>query len=262
MGSRKEKMKYEKIALEARKKVLNMIYKAGTSHIGSNFSSIDILAVLFEKMRIGEDKFIASKGWIAASVYYFLAEKGVIPKKDLERFCMPGEKDYIGLIEPQGKFGLEFAGGSMCLGLAAGVGFALAKKLKGEPGRVYVLESDGGMNGGPTWEAMAIAAHQKLDNIVLIIDSNKFQAMGRTEDVLDMEPMGKKLMSFGWAYSVVDGHDYRALENAINREEAMPYAIIANTIKGKGVSIFEKNNLYHYKQLDKEEYGEAMIQLV
>src|SRR3989344_5329208 len=148
---------YQKIATEARKTVLRMIYEAQSSHIGSNFSAIDVLAVLFEKMDMEKDKFIASKGWIAASVYYFLAEKGIIPKEDLERYCRPGEKEYIGLVEPHHKFGLEFAGGSMGYGLPAGVGFALAKKLNNEEGDIHVLMSDGEMKIGTTWEVILIA---------------------------------------------------------------------------------------------------------
>ncbi len=254
-------MKYERIAKEARRKVLEMIHKAGTSHIGSNFSSIDILAVLFELMDIKKDEFIASKGWIAASVYYFLAEKGVIPKKDLERFCMPGEEEYIGLIEPRGKFGLRFAGGSMCLGLAAGVGYALSKKLRGEPGQVYVLESDGGMNGGPTWEALAIAAQHKLGNLTLIVDSNKLQAMGSTEGILDMEPLVKKILSFNWECGRVDGHNYGALENTLRIRSTMPRAVVADTIKGKGVSFMEGQNLYHYAHVSAEDYKEALKEI-
>ena len=136
---------YKKIANDARKKVLEMIYRAQSSHIGSNFSCIDILSVLFGRMDLKKDKFIASKGWVAASVYYFLAQKGVIPAADLERYCQPGEEEYIGLVEPRGVFGMEFAGGSMGYGLPAGVGFALAKKLNREEGNIHVLMSDGEM---------------------------------------------------------------------------------------------------------------------
>src|SRR3989344_673159 len=136
---------YKKIATEARKTVLTMVYKAQSSHEGSNLSSIDILTVLFDKMDVKRDKFIASKGWVAASVYYFLAQRGIIPKEDLERYWKPGEEKYIGLVEPHGVFGLEFASGSMGFGLPAGVGFALAKKMDKDSGKVHVLMSDGEM---------------------------------------------------------------------------------------------------------------------
>ena len=250
---------YAKIAKESRKKVLELVFKAGTSHIGSLFSCADIFAVLFERLNLDKDKLILSAGWKTAMLYYHLWRKGRLSEKDLNSYCLPGSK-FIGLAEPIHP-DIPFAGGSMCLGLAAGVGFALAKKIKKEEGRVFVLESDGGMNGGPTWEAMAIAAQHNLDNLVLIVDSNKLQAMGKTEEILNMEPMGKKFTAFNWTYSVLNGHDYPCLEMVLKTERYGPHAIIANTIKGKGVSIFEDNNLYHYKKLDEEEYKEAMMQL-
>ena len=185
-------MNYVEQAREARKAVLRMIYKAQTSHIGSNFSCIDLLAVLFDKMHPEQDKFICSKGWVAASVYYFLAQKGIILKEDLERYCAPDEREYIGLIEPRGKFGLEFAGGSMGYGLPAGVGYALTKKQKGECGHVYVLMSDGEMQIGTTWESAMIAAHHELTNLTVIVDYNGFQAMGRVHDILSLGDLHQK----------------------------------------------------------------------
>lgn len=253
---------YKRIAAEARKKVLEMIYRAQSSHIGSNFSSIDILTVLFEKMDLKKDKFIASKGWIAASVYYFLAEKGVIPKEDLERYYRPGEKEYIGLVEPHHKFGLEFAGGSMGFGLPAGVGFTLAKKLNGDPpaggGKIHVLMSDGEMQIGTTWESILIAKQHNLSNLVAWIDNNRLQAMGETKDILNIEPLDERVKSFGWAVQRINGHDFNAIESALeNLSDKEPNMIICDTIKGKGVSFMENNNLYHYKMLSEEEFNEA-----
>lgn len=255
---------YKKIATDARKKVLEMIYKAQTSHIASNFSCLDILTVLFEKMDPRKDKFIASKGWIAASVYYFLAKKGIIPEKDLERYCQPGEKKYIGLIEPQGKFGLEFAGGSMGYGLPAGTGFALAKKLKKEEGTIYVIESDGGMQVGQTWEAVQIARQHKLNNLVLIVDDNSLQAMGETKKILNIHPLDKKLKIFGWDVKKINGHNFRQIEKAFRQAQGKlkkPLAIIAKTIKGYPISFMSGNNLYHYKNLSKQEYLKALKEL-
>lgn len=256
---KKPKTDYAEKARLARLAVLNMIYKAQTSHIGSNFSCIDILTVLFEKANLKEDKIIFSKGWVAASAYYFLATKGVIPTKDLDRFCMPGEERYIGLVEPTIP-GIDFAGGSMCMGLAAGVGFALAKSLKNEPGTIYVLESDGGMQGGITWEALQIASHHKLKNLVLIIDSNGFQAMGRTKDILGTEDMANRLFNFGWYVDEIDGHDFNDIEGALD-SKPRPLAIIASTVKGKGVSFMEGQNVYHYKAPSTVEYSDAFREL-
>ncbi len=253
---------YHSIATEARKKVLEMIYRAQSSHIGSNFSCIDILSVLFEKMDFQKDKFIASKGWVAASVYYFLAQKGIVPREDLERYCQPGEKVYIGLVEPQGKFGLEFAGGSMGYGLPAGVGFALAKKMNKEEGRVHVLASDGEMQIGTVWESILIAKQHNLANLVVWVDNNRFQAMGPTKEILNIEPLDERVAPFGWVVQRIDGHDFEAIGKAVEGlAPSSPTMIICDTIKGKGWKRAENNNLYHYKNLSEEEYQEALTEL-
>ena len=253
---------YQKIATEARKTVLRMIYEAQSSHIGSNFSAIDVLAVLFEKMDMEKDKFIASKGWIAASVYYFLAEKEVIPKEDLERYCRPGEKEYIGLVEPHHKFGLEFAGGSMGFGLPGGVGFALAKKLNNESGKIHVLMSDGEMQIGTTWESILIAKQHNLSNLIAWIDNNRLQAMGKTADILGIEPLDERVKAFGWAVQRIDGHDFKAIEFALqNLSSDKPNMVICDTVKGKGVSFMEDNNLWHYAQIQEEDYLKARAEL-
>lgn len=255
---------YKKIATDARKKVLELIFNAQTSHIGSNFSCIDILAVLFEKIDLEKDKFILSKGWAAASLYYFLWTKGVITENELNSYCQEGSP-FIGLSEPMGRFGLEFAGGSMGLGFPAAVGFALAKKLKGEEGIVYCLMSDGEIQSGTTWESSLIAVQHKLDNLTVIVDKNSWQAMGKTENILKSD-----FPSQGWDVWAVDGHSYEDIEHSLNCIYAhldigvlktAPQLIIANTIKGKGWKRAENNNLYHYKQLSEEEYKEALIEL-
>ncbi|KKS19367.1 MAG: hypothetical protein UU78_C0087G0009 [Candidatus Roizmanbacteria bacterium GW2011_GWC2_41_7] len=253
---------YKKIANDARKTVLRMIYKAQSSHIGSNFSCIDILSVLFEKMDLQKDTFIASKGWVAASVYYFLGQKGVIPEKDLERYCQPNETEYIGLIEPQGKFGLEFAGGSMGFGLPAGVGFALAKKLNADNGTVHILMSDGEMQIGTTWESILIAKQHGLSNLVVWVDNNRFQAMGKTEEILNIEPLDERVRAFGWAVERIDGHNFEQIEAAFAGSRVQsPRMIVCDTTKGKGWKRAENNNVYHYKNLSEEEYTEAMQEL-
>lgn len=253
---------YQKIAKEARIKVLEMIYKAQSSHIGSNFSCIDILSVLFEKMDLKRDKFIASKGWIAASVYYFLACKGVIPIEDLKRYCMPEETKYIGLIEPQGKFGLEAAGGAVGYGLPFAVGFALAKKLKKEKGKVYVLLSDGEMDTGTLYEAALIAAHYRLDNLVAIVDYNGFQATGKTNEVLQVAPLGDKWQAFGWNVWSLPGHNFEHLDFILDcKSIKKPGVVIADTIKGKGVSFMENKLEWHYRNVDDESYQKAITEL-
>ena len=255
---------YKEIARQARIKVLEMIYKAQTSHIGSNFSCIDIMAVLFEKIDLYKDKFILSKGWAAASLYYFLWKKGRITEEELDSYCQEGSK-FIGLAEPVHP-DIPFAGGSMGYGLPAGVGFALAKKLKGEEGKVYVLMSDGEMQIGTTWESALIAAHHKLDNLVVIVDYNHFQAMGKTNEILNIEPLVEKWKAFGWGNIRTDGHNFDKLNVALKYQEAFrkpdaPYIIITHTVKGKGVSFMENDNRWHYLNISKEDYEKAKDEL-
>ncbi len=270
-------MNYKEIAKEIRRTVLSMIHKAQVSHIGSNFSAIDIFTVLYSKADFKKDKLVVSKGWIAASIYAFGVKYGLCPQEAVDTFC-DGKSKYIGLIEPLGFFGAEIAGGSMGLGLPGAVGLALGKKLKGEEGRVYVLMSDGELQCGTTWESALIAAHHKLNNLMVIVDYNGLQAMGRIEDILnltnyeagryvfDLEEkeydLQKKFESFGWHVCKVPGHDYKLLEDRLKfMPTDGPKLVIANTIKGKGVSFMENQNLYHYKQLSDEEYKKAIEEL-
>jgi len=259
---------YKKLANNARKKVLEMIWKAQSGHIGSNFSAIDILTVLYsiadidKNMEEDRDRIVVSKGWVAASVYYFLAEKGIIPKEDLETYCQK-ESKYIGLAEPNIR-GIEAAGGSMGFGLPFGVGFAIAKKIKKEKGRVFVLMSDGEMGIGTTWESALIAAHHKLDNLIVVVDFNGFQAMGKVKDILNTNPLEDKWKSFGWDAVGIDGHDFKNIEESLKTKttgKKMPRIMIAKTIKGKGVSFMEENNIYHYKAPSDKEYQMALKEL-
>lgn len=242
---------YKQIAQEARLKVLDLIYKAQTSHIGSNFSCIDIMAVLFEQIDLDKDKFILSKGWAAASLYYFLWRKGRITKKELDSYCQKGSK-FIGLAEPIHK-DIPFAGGSMGYGFPAAVGYALAKKLKGEPGKVYCLMSDGELAIGTSWESFLIARHHNLNNLVILVDWNGLQAMGKTKDIINLG---------GFLEPNIDGHDFKAINRFILHEHNESIKIgIFFTTKGKGVSFMENNNLYHYKQLTKKECLDAKKEL-
>ncbi len=259
---------YKEIALKVRKTVLRLIYQAQTSHIGSNFSCVDILTVLYSIANIDKDlkedrdRIVVSKGWVAATIYALLAEKGIIPKEDLETYCRDGSK-YIGLAEPNVR-GIEAAGGSMGFGLPFGVGFALAKKLKKEKGKVFVLMGDGEMQIGTTWESALIAVHHKLDNLFVIVDANGLQAMGKIERILNIEPLKNKWEAFGWEVREIDGHNFEEIERSLidpPLHKEKPIVIIAKTIKGKGVSFIEGENLYHYKAPSDEEYQMALKEL-
>lgn len=253
-------------SLQARRKILEMIYTSRKSHVGSNLSCVEIMVSLLNTRMTrdlgpNEDRVIVSKGWIAALFFWFLSEKGIISSSDLDKFCIEGEKDYIGLLEPS-VHGVFMPGGSVGMGLPFGVGMAKAKKIKDHNGRVFVIEGDGGMQCGMAWESAALAAHHKLNNLCLIVDRNDLQAMGRSSDVLDMGNLVAKLDRFGWIVHSVDGHNLDELESAINYPtEDRPVAIIANTIKGKGISFMEDRLEFHYRPPTDDEYKIAIREL-
>jgi transketolase len=249
---------YKQLSIEARKKVLEMVHKGKTSHIASNFSVIDIATVLYENLKEG-DEVVWSKGWVAATIYYFLAKQGKIPVEDLEKF--PNEP-YFGLAETTIP-GVHVSGGSMGHGLPVAVGMALGKKRSGEKGTVYCIMSDGELNEGTTWESAAVAAQHKLDNLVVFVDKNNWQAMGKTEEVLNINP-AQAFRGFGWNSWLINGHDFEEIETVILKPvvETVPNVIVAETIKGKGVSFFEDHLLYHYKHVEADEYERALKELV
>lgn len=249
-------MQYSTLAKEARKKVLSMIHKAKTSHVASNFSVIDIATVLYSNLK-PEDEVVWSKGWAAATIYYFLAKQGKIPEADLDIFP---NHPYLALSETSTP-GVWCNGGSVGHGLPIAVGMAFGKKLKGEGGKVYCIMSDGELNEGTTWEAAMLAYHHKLDNLVVVVDSNKWQAMGKTKEVINLEPIQKRFIGFAWKSITIDGHSYQEIETALKKENRKPFAIICDTVKGKGVSFMENHLLYHYKHVDDETYEKALAEL-
>lgn len=254
---------YSQLAREARRKILTMISHAGTSHAASNLSVIDIATVLYENLKEG-DEVVWSKGWAAASVYYFLAKQGKIPYEDLDKFGqeIDGKIPYLGLAETTVP-GVLVNSGSVGHGLPVAVGMAYGKKLAGEKGNIYCIMSDGELNEGTVWESAMLAAHLKLDNLIAIVDRNGWQAMGRTEDVIDLSPLREKWKAFGWDTDEVNGHDYEDLESAIRfRDDVMkPVVIVANTIKGFGISFMADHLLYHYRHVDEETLQKALAEL-
>lgn len=265
---------YATIARESRLKVLDMVYKAQTSHIGSLMGCADILTMLFEKIDFEKDKLVVGKSWAAALIYYHLWRKGKITLEQLDSYCI-GDSPFIGLLEPiEGVDLIPFGIGSMGMSFPAAVGLALSKKLKKEEGTVYCFMSDGELQVGTTWESALIAGHPRfpssysnrlaaLDNLVVIVDRNNCQAMGMTNDILEMGPitsLGNPFMN--WRVSGPQGNHCGDIEKYLNwREELKPYLIVAHTTKGKGVSFMENNNLYHYKQLSEDEYLKAKEEL-
>lgn len=247
---------YKQLAKEARIAVLSMIHKAGTSHIASNFSVIDIATVLYENLK-KEDRVVWSKGWCAASIYYFNAKYNLGPQQAVTDFP---QEPYFGLAETTVQ-GVYVNGGSVGHGLGVAVGMAYAKKMKGEKGTVYVIMSDGELNEGSVWEAVMFASHHKLDNLVAIVDVNGWQAMGRTEDVINIDAVNA-FNGFAWFTRDIDGHNYVELERVLTQDRYdLPKVVFANTVKGKGVSFMEDHLTFHYKHVDDETYEKALTEL-
>lgn len=261
---------YQKIARKIRKSVIEMKFISQSSHIGSALSCIDILAVIYFKILNlnknnlkdqDRDRFILSKGHAVSALYAVLAEKGFFKKKVLNNYCKNGSK-LSGHPTKDCLPGIEVSTGSLGHGLPMGTGMALAGKGDKRKYRVFVLMSDGECDEGSNWEAALFASHHKLDNLVAIIDYNKFQAFGKTNEVLNLEPLKDKWVAFGWNVQEIDGHNFKEIEESLcSLMPGKPNIIIANTIKGKGVSFMEGKLEWHYKSLSKEEYETALKEL-
>jgi transketolase len=257
---RKQLIGLEELARRIRIHCVGMTHNAKSSHIGSCLSIADILAVLYGRILRykpdnprweGRDRFILSKGHASAALYATLAECGYFPIKDLDKFYqdMSGHAShYIS--------GVEVSTGSLGHGLSIGCGMALATKQN-----VYVLISEGDCDEGQTWEAAMFASHHKLDNLAVIIDCNGLQALGKTSDILNLEPLDSKWESFGWNTKVIDGHNIEEIEKALRAFHLQPTCIIAHTIKGKGVSCLENKVESHYKYLNDKELSQALMEL-
>jgi len=263
---------YQKRATQIRQHVLKMAHRAKSGHVGTNFSAADLLAVLYSgilnvrpdmpdwKLR---DRFILSKGHGCASVYAALALRGFFPLDWLETFYQNGGK-LAGHITHKGVPGVEASTGSLGHGLSIGCGMALAAKRSKEAWRTFVMLSDGELDEGSNWESILFAPHHQLDNLIAIVDYNKLQSLTWVKDTLNLEPLQEKWVAFGWSVKTIDGHDVSAIEAALKSvpfEPGKPSCIIANTIKGKGVSFMENNNLWHYRTPDEAELKHALEEL-
>jgi len=243
-------MVYKNLATCIRKRVLKMLYESQSSHLGGNMSCVEILVALYYKIMKPGDHFILSKGHCVATLYAILADKGIISKELLDTYY---QKD--GLPGHATKMeGIEVSTGSLGHGLPIGIGMALADRSH----KVYVLMSDGEMQCGTTWESALFASHHKLDNLIVIVDYNKWQAFGKTNEVLNLEPLAEKWISFGWNATDVDGHNVRYLEANLAAFSAKPLILIAHTIKGKGVSFYEDKLESHYFNLDEKQYKKTI----
>jgi transketolase len=260
----------EALALRLRRHVVRMCAGGGSSHVGSGLSIADIVALLYgEVLRVDpadpgwpdRDRFILSKGHAGACIYAALAERGFFPVEHLERHYRNGS-NLSGHVSHKGVPGVEFSTGSLGHGLGVGAGMAMQlRRMRGDQ-RVFVLMSDGECDEGSNWEAILFAGHQRLANLCAIVDYNKLQSLAPIADTLALEPFANKWRTFGWAVHRVDGHDHAALRSAFTaRSSERPTCIIADTVKGKGVSFMEGRVLWHYRIPQGKELAAALAEL-
>ena len=232
--------------------IIKMSHRSKAPHLASSLSCADIITVLYEKILIinkkkrdFSDKFILSKGHAATSLYAILSYKKYFNKKKLLNYAKKGS-----LLEehPNPKVnGVEAPTGSLGHGLPIGCGIALAAKIKKNRFRTFVLLGDGECNEGSIWESAMFASAKKLDNLVAIIDYNKWQGTGRSNEIMHLRPMQAKWKSFGWHVENINGHNHQTLLRVLKKKNKKPTVVIANTIKGKGISFMEDDNNWHYR---------------
>jgi transketolase len=260
------------IAARMRGKVIEMCHKTGAAHLGSSLSCCDIVAAAYwHVLQIDpkqptdplRDRFILSKGHAAAALYAALAFKGFFPTGLLDTYCQDGGK--LAEHPPANLLpGVEAATGSLGHGLPIGIGMALAGRIKKQRFRVFALLSDGENNEGSVWEAAMFAAAQRLENLCVVVDYNKWQATARSNETLQLSPLRDKWAAFGWDAAEIDGHDIGAVARrmaAVPNGSGRPVALIAHTVKGKGVSFMEDDNNWHYRTPTAEEVIKARKEL-
>lgn len=250
-----------------RKRILGLGLKSGSSgsHLGGSMSLVEILIALYNVVNISKDdnrdRIILSKGHGALALYTVLELKGVMNPELVDTFETNGTHLFAHASRDV-EHGIEFSGGSLGLGISYAIGVALACKTKGLNNHIYAIVGDGECNEGVFWEAMMTAHQFHLDNLTVIVDNNGLQADGFTKEIIDLSPMADKLTAFGLKAITVDGHDVESLLNAITiREEEKPVAIVANTIKGKGVSFMENEAAWHHGVLNQKKFDKAMEEL-
>lgn len=249
-----------------------MAYSGNTVHIGCAFSIVELLAVLYrnhlrydsrDECDTGRDYMVLSKGHGVMAQYACIHELGLISDDDLIQYFQDGTR-LKGLADTHVP-GIEVTSGSLGHGLSVGVGLALAAKLNSTDQICYVLVGDGELNEGTIWEAVLFAAQYKLDNLIVIVDKNGFQAMGKTEEIISLNDIAAKFAAFGFDTVTIDGHDEGQIDEEYSyfkvTKNGCPKLIVANTVKGKGVSFMENENIWHYTRLTPELYQAAIFEL-
>jgi transketolase len=260
------------VARALRFRTIRTSHLSGTPHLGSCLSCIDLLAYFYWNVLELDptnpraelrDRFILSKGHAAPALFQVLAERGFFPLEDLETYGEDGSVFGEHPPTPSHLAGIEAATGSLGHGLPMALGMALASRIKRKPYQVYAVLGDGECNEGSVWEAAMLASSQAVSNLTIAIDYNKWQATGRTDEVLAVAPLADKWRAFGWCVAEIDGHDFVQIDEAIrvNQADPRPKAIVAHTIKGRGVSFMEDDNNWHYRIPSANEVQKAAAEL-
>ncbi len=244
----------------ARARLLRMHYEARVGHIGGNLSALDAMLHLHGAVLDERDLFVLSKGHSAGALYIALWAAGTIDEDELTRFHRDGTT-LAGHPVAGWHRRIVFATGSLGHGAGLAAGAALARRLRGEPGDVYCLMSDGECEEGSVWEALIFARHNRLANLVLLIDANGLQGFGGTDEVASLEPLGARISGFGLDVIEIDGHDPTALDAALARRGDGPLVVVLRTVKGRGVSFMEGRMEWHYLPLDEAQYRRALDEL-
>jgi len=271
-----EAAEYQKLkdhTKQIRKDCTNMFYKWGHGHFGGCFSCAEIMAVLyFHAMKVDpenpsweeRDRFLLGKGHAAAALFSALCQKGFFPREQIEEYGDLGA--HLNTHPSLGRVrGLDASSGSLGHGLPIGLGMAYAAKMENKSYNTYVLLGDGECHEGMIWEGAMAAPQFKLDNLITIVDRNRLCIAGNTEDWMPLEPFAEKWKAFNWTVFEVDGHDINALvdtlDTAVSQKDGTPKVIIANTVKGKGVSYMEGDPAWHAGHMNQEQYDKAMREI-
>ncbi len=248
--------------LQYRKRILDVSQRVGALHIAPAFSCLEMTDVIYRGlMRDGKDVFLMSKGHGCVSQYVILEDLGIMPTEEIERYCTP--QGLLGAHPDRGTPGIVASTGSLGHGMGLGVGMAYAEKLKASDARIYVLLSDGELQEGSSWEGAMMAANLGVHNLVALVDLNDFGGMHKMSEYhTAFYPLREKFESFGWECSVVNGHDAGAMHAAITgRKGDKPFALLCQTVKGRGVSYMENVAIWHYRSPNKDEYAQALREL-
>jgi transketolase len=244
----------------ARRRLLQMHFESGVGHIGGNLSALDIMMALHHRVMKKDDVFILSKGHAAGALYVTLWSLGRLTDDDLRQFH--GERTLLSAHPAPGWIAeIPFATGSLGHGLPLAAGIALGKSLRGQPGRVFCLLSDGEMQEGSTWEALIFIKQRKLAPLTIVIDVNGLQGFGTAAEISGLDLTVSKFLEFGLTAQEIDGHDVDAIGEAADRHDPLPHVILARTHKGHGVSFMQDRMEWHYLPLNEALYRQAIEEL-